>query len=82
MWITNKAFLQGQLHYEQNRRCEDFAASFCREGIISAAVSDGAGTLSESADGAMMAAKTASRYIAENSLIALNKCIHFLFMDF
>ena len=66
MWIINKAFLQGQRHHEQNRRCEDYAASFQSGDVVSVAVADGAGTLSDSADGAMIAARTASVYIAEN----------------
>lgn len=66
MWKTNKAFLQGKLHYSQNRRCEDFASSYRSGEMVSVAVADGAGSLSDSADGAMMTAKTATRYIAEN----------------
>ncbi len=66
MWKINKAFFQGQLHYTQDRRCEDFAFSFRTEDTVSVAVADGAGTLSDSADGAMIAAKTATKYITEN----------------
>lgn len=66
MWKINKAFLQGKLHYSQNRKCEDFASSFSTADVSSVAVADGAGTLSDSADGAKTAAKSAARYIAEN----------------
>lgn len=66
MWKINKTFLQGQLHYQQNKRCEDFAYSFRFKDVESVAVADGAGSLSDSADGAMVTAKTATRYIAGN----------------
>ncbi|MBO5934617.1 MAG: protein phosphatase 2C domain-containing protein [Clostridia bacterium] len=66
MWKINKSFLQGQLHNAQRRRCEDYATSYQTADITAIAVADGAGSLSDSADGAMTAAKTASRYIADN----------------